>query len=141
MLIDALMPRYDFREVHSIVIRSAAPPVFKAIRSVTPAEMPLVGTLYALRALPNRLLGRGPRMRPAVQRSLLDQALQGGFVLLAETPLQEIVVGTVGAFWSLRGGPSVTLAAEEFSTFARPGYAKAAMNFSMEPMEEKIRIR
>jgi len=142
MLIDAFMPRYDFREVHSVVIRSAAASVFKAIRSVTPAEMPLVGTLYALRALPNRLLGRGPGIRPEVQRSLLDQVLQGGFVLLAETPQQEIVVGTVGAFWSLRGGPSVTLAsAEEFITFARPGYAKAAMNFSMEPLDGDIRLR
>ncbi len=142
MLLDALMPRYDFNEVHSVVIRAARAVVFNAIRSVTPAEMPVVGVLFALRALPHRLLGLGPGIRPAAQRPLLDQALQAGFLLLAEAPQQELVVGTVGAFWSLRGGPSVTLAsAEEFVAFARPGYAKAAMNFSMEPTDGRIRLR
>lgn len=142
MLLDALMPRYDFNEVHSVVVRAARAAVFNAIRAVTPAEMPLVGALFALRALPHRLFGLGPGIRPAAQRPLLDQALQAGFLLLAEAPQQEIVVGTVGAFWSLRGGPSVTLAsAEEFVTFARPGYAKAAMNFSMEPVDGSIRLR
>ncbi len=142
MLLDALMPRYDFHEVHSVVMRSAPAAVFDAIRSVTPAEMPLVGMLFALRALPNRLLGRGPGITPAAQRSLLDQALHAGFVLLAEAPQQEIVVGTIGAFWSFRGGPSATLAsAEEFVSFARPGYTKAAMNFSTEPFDGNIRLR
>lgn len=142
MLLDACMPRYDFHEVHSVVIRSTAAAVFDAIRSVTSAEMPLVGMLFALRALPNRLLGRGPGISPAAQRPLLDQALQAGFLLLAEAPQREIVVGAVGEFWSLRGGPSITLASTpEFATFASPGYAKAAMNFSIEPGDGSIRLR
>lgn len=142
MLLDELMPRYDFHEVHSVVIRAAPGDVLAAIRAVAPAEMRLVGMLFALRALPTLLLGRGPGIRPAAGRPLLDQALEVGFVLLGEAPQQEIVVGTVGAFWSLRGGPSVTLAsAAEFVAFARPGYAKAAMNFSMEPVDGSIRLR
>lgn len=137
------MPRYDFREVHSVVIRATPANVVAAIKAVTPAEMPLVRTLFALRALPNRLLGRGPGIRPAAGRSLLDQALQAGFVLLGEAPQREIVVGTVGAFWSIRGGPSVRLAsARAFVDFATPGYAKAAMNFSLEPLNgHRTRLR
>ncbi|MGH2399152.1 MAG: hypothetical protein ACRDFA_02900 [bacterium] len=130
------MPRFEFHEVHSVVVRAKPPEIFTAIRSVTPAEMFLVGALFMLRALPHRLLGRGSGIRPAPGRPILEQALQGGFVMLAEAPGQEIVLGTVGAFWSLRGGPSVKLeSAREFVDFTSPGYAKAAMNFSVTPMD------
>ncbi len=143
MMLDELMPRFQFHEVHSVVIRAQPPQVFAAIKAVTPAEMMLVGALFALRALPSRLLGRGPGIRPAPGRPLLEQALQGGFVMLAEAPGQEIVLGTVGAFWALRGGPSVRLAsAREFVDFTSPGYAKAAMNFSVEPVDKgRTRLR
>ena len=143
MMLDALMPRFEFREVHSVVIRAQPDEIFAAIRSVTPAEMLLVGALFALRALPSRLLGRGPGIRPVSGRPLLEQARQGGFVLLGEAPGQEIVLGTVGAFWSLRGGPSVRLAsAQEFVDFMNPGYAKAAMNFSVEAVgTRRTRLR
>lgn len=143
MMLDAMMPRFEFREVHSVVIRAQPAEIFAAIRSVTPAEMLLVGALFTLRALPSRLLKRGPGIRPVPGRPLLEQALQGGFVMLAEAPGQEIVLGTVGAFWSLRGGPSVRLAsAQEFVDFTSPGYAKAAMNFSVEAMDpSRARLR
>ncbi len=130
------MPHYDVREVHSIVIRASPAEVDAAIRAVTPAEMPVVGMLFALRALPNRLLGRGPGIRPAAGTPLMDQALQAGFVLLAEAPQREIVLGTVGIFWSLRGGPSDRLASPgAFTAFVTPGHAKAAMNFLLEPLD------
>lgn len=136
MLLDEVMPRYDFHEAHSVVIRSKPAEIFAAIKSVTPAEMLIVNALFVLRALPSRVLGRGPGITPVPGRPLLEQALQGGFVMLAEAPGQEIVLGTVGAFWSLRGGPSVRLAsAREFLDFTAPGYAKAAMNFSVEPLD------
>lgn len=136
------MPRYDFHEVHSIVIRATPADVDAAIRAVTPGEMPLVGVLFALRALPYHMLGRGPGIRPAAGRPLLDQALQAGFVLLGETPQREIVLGTVGIFWSLRGGPSDTLASvHAFAAFVTPGYAKAALNFLVEPLDGRTRLR
>lgn len=135
------MPRYEFHEVHSVVIRSEPAAIFAAIKSVTPAEMLLVSALFVLRALPSRLLGRGPGITPTRGRPLLEQALQVGFIMLAEAPGREIVLGTVGAFWSLRGGPSVRLAsAREFLDFTAPGHAKAAMNFSVEPVDS-IRTR
>lgn len=137
------MPRYDVHEVHSIVIRATPADVDAAIRAVTPGEMPLVGVLFALRALPYRMLGRGPGIRPAAGTPLLDQALRAGFVLLGEMPQREIVLGAVGIFWSLRGGPSDRLAsAHAFDAFVTPGYAKAAMNFLLEPLDgQRTRLR
>ena len=85
--------------------------------------------LLALRALPARLTGRR-RDRLDDDRPLLAQMLGGGFILLGEVSGEELVIGIAGRFWRLRGDPVVYLAgAEDFVRFARPGFAKAALNF------------
>lgn len=133
MLLDRFLPTYDFNEVHSAVIRAGPDRVFHAIKSMTPSEMPLVRLLFVMRGLPARLAGRRP-IQVVGERAILDQALNGGFVLLAEIPNQELVLGTVGQFWTLRGGPSPVISTpQEFIRFDSPGYAKAAMNFSFSP--------
>lgn len=143
MLLDNVMPRHDVNEVHSVVIRARAPQVYEAIRNVTPGEMPLVGLLLELRTLPARVLRRGTGFGLAPERPILEQALRGGFVLLGETPGREIILGTVGVFWSLRGGPSPVIAdAQQFVAFDRSGHAKAAMNFLLEPLSgNAVRLR
>ena len=51
-------------------------------------------------------------MRPdgALRRPILEVALRSGFVLLAEAPPDELVVGTIGRFWRATG-QSLALAA------------------------------
>ena len=134
MRLEQFLPAYDFNEVHAIVVRATPSRIFDAIKRVTPEEMPLVRTLFALRALPVRLAGRAG-VRVAGGRAILDQALSEGFVLLAEVPDEELVLGVVGQFWSLRGGASPVLSSlADFAAFETPGYAKAAMNFRLEPL-------
>ena len=51
-----------------------------------------------------------------------------GFLLLAEDPPREVVLGLVGAFWRLRGG----VVRADAGTFGNPppaGTARAAWNF------------
>ncbi len=55
-------------------------------------------------------------------------------MLLGEDPGSEIVLGIVGRFWTPRGG-LVEVGAEDFPSFDRPGYAKAAWNFHLEPRD------
>ncbi len=129
VLLDRFVPTYDFHEVHSQVILATPQAVFTAIKQVTPAEMPLVGTLLAIRALPARLTGKQTRTVDS-SRTILEQALSGGFLLLGEEPGREIVIGTIGQFWVLRGGDSPSIGdPEAFLSFDRPGYAKAVLNF------------
>ncbi len=126
------MPRWHFNEVHSIPIRATPAEIFRAVREVTPGEMPLVRMLFAIRSLPGLLVGR-MGLYFAGSQSLMDQMLDFGFVLLNETPDQEVVFGLVGQPWKLRGGWSPHIAdAEEFVAFDGAGYAKAAGNFSLE---------
>lgn len=129
MLLSDLMPVYDFNEIHAVVVQASARRVFRAIKEGTPAEVPLFRALFALRSLPTRLTGKGG-MGFVGSRSLLEQTLNRGFVLLAEKTDREIVIGIIGQFWKLFGGSLPVIAStQEFKAFVRAGYAKVAMNF------------
>lgn len=117
--LDDVLPEFHFRERHSIRVEAPASRVFDAVRSVTLAEMPLA-----------RMLMRARGMRAGVERPVLEEAMRAFFVL-AEEPGRELVIGSIGRPWRLRGGPRPT-AADDFGGFAEPGYAKMAMSFRLE---------
>jgi len=132
MLLDDLMPVYDINEVHWTAVQAPPESIFHAIKEVTPAEILLLRTLVAIRSLPSLLMGKGglPGLPFASTKPFLEQALAAGFVLLAEAPSREMVLGIVGQFWKPSGGllPRIG-SAQEFTAFDNPGYAKAALNF------------
>jgi hypothetical protein len=69
----------------------------------------------------------------------MREALPGyGFTILAERPGEEIVVGTTGRFWTLRERANMERPADldAFQEFDRPGWAKAAMSFRVELLED-----
>lgn len=135
MLLDDLMPEYEFREVHSI--RVAAPPenVLEAARRATPGEMPLALLLFAVRFLPARFAG-GRGLLAGKDESLYEHMLGSGFVRLGEEPGREVVAGVVGQMWKVRGGSAPAVRdTRGFVAFGDPGYAKGAMNFSVEPRD------
>ncbi len=51
MLIDKFLPAYEFNEVHTIRVNASPEVVYRALKSVTAAEIPLFGALMGLRAL------------------------------------------------------------------------------------------
>ncbi len=131
MLLDQYMPAYDFEEAHEIEVCAVPADAYRAIREVTPAEVPLLRTLFRIRSAPaHRLLAsRLPFRSP---ESLIEQALHGGFVLLAEDPGRELALGTVGQFWRLGSGIPLHLAdARAFLAFGRPDHAKAVLGFGV----------
>lgn len=134
-LLDMVMPAWDVRDAHRL--RIGAPPerVYAAVKAVTVADVPVMMFLLGVRTLPARLTGGRRRVR-AADRPLLEGILGEGFTLLAERPAQELVVGTIGQFWKLRGGARREAGdAEAFAGFREVGFAKAAMNFMLRPVE------
>ncbi len=135
MLIERFLPSYDFNEVHTLDVRAAPARVFQAIKDVTPAEIRGLQQLLALRTLPARLAGRVGARGPA-ERPMLAQMLKSGFILLAEQPDHELVIGTIGQFWKLVPGdsssPATVTNAQEFLAFDRPDHAQAVMNFFLD---------
>ncbi len=83
MLLDEFMPEYHFHEVHRTTIRASAKRVLTLTKTLTPGDVPGFRQLAELRGLPARLAGR-QGLRFANPRSIFEQALHAGFLLLAE---------------------------------------------------------
>ena len=141
--LDRFLPEFHFHERHAIRVRAPTDAVFHAIWDVTLTEMPLVRALFWLRALPALLLGR--RYRPAGNETkraapipILRAALARNFVLLHETPNQEIAVGTIGRFWQAAGGTARIPDARAFESFQDPTYARAGMDFRLTSSSDRL---
>ena len=127
--LDEFAPVYQFSESHSIQIHSSRERVYEAIRQVTAGEIKLLRTLTWIRRLgretPPGVLN-APQNEP-----VLDVALRSGFLLLADEPGHEIVIGAlvrVPAGWR----PSKKPTPDGFKSLSAPGFALASMNFLIE---------
>ena len=72
------------------------------------------------------------RRGDAIATLTLDDAVRAGFVVLAEEPGREIVLGVAGRFWTI-SGTRMTIGREDFARHAERGTAKAAMSFRVDP--------
>jgi hypothetical protein len=139
--LDEMMPAYHFSEFHETHVPAPPDRVYAAVKQVRPGEIRLFLLLTGIRSLrPGRIFGRG--VAPvSSQPPLLEISQRGGFLSLADAP-GEIVQGTCGQFWRLRGSgrcPGVTTR-EALVSFAQPGYAKALINFRITPEGDGTRL-
>jgi hypothetical protein len=122
--LDDFAPVWQFRELHTIRVAASPSRVFEAIKRVRADEVLLFRTLTWIRRggqpLPPGILNAGER------ESLIDVAIQGGFVLLADDIPRELVIGTVVM---APPGPHGTLTPQVFQKDLAPGFALATMNF------------
>jgi hypothetical protein len=130
--LDEFVPAWQFDEHHDT--RVAAPParVFDAIKSVRADDIAFFQTLTWIR----RFGRSGPEgiLNAPGQQPILDVATKTGFILLADQPPNEIVVGAVllvaqqprGSFAALRRP-------ETFKETTRPGLCLVGMNFLVRP--------
>lgn len=130
MLIDELLPRFDTVERHQTRILAPASIVYGAVRELDLSDSRMVRLLFRLREVPGgfRSTRRDTRRLGLTLRDLVAS----GFIVLGERPDEEIVLGLVGRFWTASGN-IMRMDAEAFNTFASPGFAKAAWNFSLSP--------
>jgi hypothetical protein len=139
-LLNKFMPIYDLNEIHSITISASPRRIFKIIKEITPLEIPLFRSLFWVRSLPRRLVDKTAGLF-TTPRPVFEQALKSGFLLLAENPNEEFVLGLIGQFWKLRGGSSRKIGdAHEFVNFDTPGYAKATINFRIDRLKDANKL-
>ena len=128
--IDTFAPQFQIRDRHEIRIAAPADRVYAAIRAVTANEIALFQTLTAIR----RFGQPGPAsiLNAPEHQPILEVAMNGGFVLLSEAAPREVVVG---ALVIAPSGPRAEgkLTADTYRSLSRPGFAKATMNFRVEP--------
>ena len=126
--LDEVFPVWQFNEIHTIRIAASPARVFEAIELVRADEIALFQTLTWIRRggreLPESILNAGRR------KPLIDVAVLGGFVRLADEPPRELVLGAV--VLAPRGTRGVLTPAVFRKQFP-PGFALAAMNFLVVP--------
>lgn len=135
--IDEFAPQFQFGEFHERIVRATPERVFRAIHEVPAGDIRLFRLLTWIRS-PRLPWTKAPEsiMNPRPKVPILDTALKSGFVLLAEEKDREIVLGT---FVARPRGSQIALGADaaetsrRFAALSAPGYAKAAMNFRVEP--------
>jgi hypothetical protein len=130
LLLDETMPEYEVRERHSVSVSAPPDITLAAAREISFRDSLIVRTIFALRALPGRLLGV-----PAAhseRRPVLDEVVTLGWRQLAETPGRQVIMGAVTQPWrqavEFHGIP-----ASEFVAFREPGHAKIAWTIEVEP--------
>ena len=125
-MLDSWLPEYQFVERHSLRVTTPDLALWNAVKTLTAEEVGVLGALMAIRSLPAKLSGkRGKLYRKGTP--ILDAA-----VMLQEDPPREMVLGLVGQFWKLDGGPRVNVQnAEEFAAFREPGFLRVAVNFEI----------
>jgi hypothetical protein len=115
VLIDEILPEYDFSERHSTSVEAAPERAYEIARRLDMGGSALIRLLFRLRGLPSAALD-------------LDGLCALGFSILAERPGRELVLGLVGQFWTRDGGV-LAVTRSGFGEFRQPGYALAAWNF------------
>ncbi len=117
----------------------AAPParVWELVRHGDIARSPFTRALFAIRTLPDLLLGR-PRDPSEIHIDQLRSTPEHpGFQVLADDPPREIAVGAIGKVW-LPDIPFIHVAsAAEYAAFATAGYAKVAWAIRVMPRGER----
>ncbi|MDL1876095.1 hypothetical protein FBQ85_13125 [Cytophagia bacterium CHB2] len=135
MLIDEFLPRYDVHEYHEIDIAAPAERIYAAMRTLDLSRSWLIRMLFGLRGLPALFSSPSePKQRLGLT---LAGLLDSGFILLGETPQQELVLGLVGKFWTA-SGEIQHIRTEHFRSFDTPGFAKAVWNFSLAPQPNGV---
>ena len=123
-LIDEFLPNRDFSAAYKIRVNAPTSVVYECLLRSDFSQVWLVRLLMSLRS--------GKWMQRDRLVSDLRQRLKGtGFVVLAEVPDEELVIGVAGRFLRPDGGRCLDLTADSFANFSTPGYAKVAWNFKL----------
>jgi hypothetical protein len=127
--LDSFVPAWQFQEFHSIRVNAPPERVYRALKEVRAKEIRFFVTLTWIRRF-----GRpGPEsiLNVPEEMPLLEVATRTSFLVLAEEPHHEMVLGTLAAAprgWRSTGKPSP----EGFRSLRAPGFALAAMDFRLE---------
>jgi hypothetical protein len=123
-LLDEVLPEFDFGSRH---LRRVAAPPEQLWESVSQVDLGPLASMLA------RVRGLHPPSGP-----ILEVLTESGFTVLALRPEVEVVLGTTGQFWKLREQAHMEAPRDlqAFRTFDRPGWARAAVSFQLEPRRD-----
>jgi hypothetical protein len=134
-LLDVFIPAYDVVERHHVAIHAPAAVTFGALMDMDLEESLLIRAIFRGREI---LVGADAvaENRP---RGLIAMTKALGWVVLAEVPGHEIVMGAVTRPWE----PNVVfrgIAPEYFAAFHEPAYVKIVWTLRAEARDERMSV-
>jgi hypothetical protein len=132
--IDEFVPAWQFAESHHITIDAPPDRVFEAVWQVTADEIALFRMLTWIRR--GGQAGEESILNPG-DPPILEVATSSGFILLADDPPRELVIGTAVV---VPPNTPIELTPGLFQRELAPGFALAAMNFAVEPAGSGSRL-
>jgi len=133
-LLDRFLPAYDVVDRHHIHVAAPAALTLAAAADADPFDVPAVRAIFKGREM---ILRAAPDNRPR-PRGLLADMRSLGWVILAEKPGHEIVVGAVTKPWE----PNVTfrsIPADAYASFNEPDYVKIVWTLRADPIDRGAR--
>ena len=118
-LLDVFMPKYEVAERHHVSVGAPAAVTFESLMDLDLDDSPLIRAIFKGREM---LLGADAN-EASRTRGLVAVTKELGWVVLADMPGQEIVMGAVTRPWE----PNVVfrgIAPEHFAAFNEPDYVK-----------------
>jgi hypothetical protein len=129
--LDQFVHVYQFSEFHTIRVNAPRDRVYAAIKNLKADEIFLFHTLTTIRRFgrpgPESILN-APETIP-----ILEVATRTSFMVLSESPGQELVIGTTVMHPPGAHAPQTPT---DFRSVTQPGFAIAAMNFRLEDASE-----
>ena len=116
-LLDEILPKYNVSAKYSIRIHAAPEKIYQVLDQGLPIGA-ITKLLMALRGIPR--LFRASRSQ--------DVSPESAFYRLKQLENREIVIGIIGQFWKPVARPIKINSLEEFLSFDRDGFCKAALN-------------
>ena len=124
--LDEFAPAFHFREHHETLVNARAADVFAAIQATTASEIALFQSFTWIRRFGRP--GAESILNAPEHLPIIDVATRTTFLMLAERPSQEVVIGSVViAPPGLRRRDVAT--PDQFKALSQPGLAIATFNF------------
>lgn len=115
------LPEYDFSKREFISVNSSKDKIFPFIKNLDFKNSRIIYWLFKLRGIP-------------VPESLTLSGLEKiGFIKLEVIENEELILGLVGEFWTLKGNLK-KMSPENFKLFKNDSYAKTTWNFKLTPI-------
>jgi hypothetical protein len=131
------IPTPDVRDCHEIVIAAPAALVFFDATRVDLHSLPIVRTIFRVRAW---LMGDAVEP-PRKSLGLVAEMMVLGWGLLAHSPCRTIVMGAVARPWT-RNVTFRSIRPDEFAAFAEPDYVKIVWTLAADPLgPDRTRFR
>lgn len=116
-LLDEILPKYNVSAKYSIRVHAAPEKIYRVLDQGLPVGA-ITKILMALRRIPKLFRGRRSG----------DVSTESAFYRLKQLENREVVIGIIGQFWKPVARPVKINSLDEFLSFDRDGFCKAALN-------------